>query len=128
MNNCCNTCPSIGGGECSFAVNCIGDSLPIIADIQEVKRLFPEVSWGCHSNPTKICKGLVHAMPDALYSKHAGIIQPVHFETAGWTVAITHAKLSVQSSTTADEFVAILELVTNKFRNSAYFRKKHPHI
>lgn len=128
MNNCCNTCPSIVGGDCPDASNCIGVSLPTLLEILEVKRLFPEVSWGCHSNPKMICKGLIHVKPEALYSKHAGIIQPDHFATLGWTIAITHAKLSVQSSTTADEFVAVLELVTDKFRNSAYLRKKHPHI
>ena len=122
FNQCCNTCPSIGGGDCSFTANCIGDALPLIAEIEEVKRLFPEVSWGCHSNPKLICKGLVYHMPDAGYSKKAGIIDPGNFESYGWSIAITHAKLHGKT-VTGDEMLAVLQEVTTKLRGSSYLRK-----
>ena len=115
FNQCCHTCPSIGGGDCATASNCIGSILPTIIEIKEVKRLFPEVSWGCHDVGTNICKGLVYEYPEAEYSKSQPIINPSDFAAHGWGVAITIAKCTQESG----EFVNILTEVKNKLLTSS---------
>lgn len=128
MNECCNTCPSIGGGDCPHATNCIGSQLPTIMEIVEIKKLFPTVSWACHSDESKICMGLVHSFPEGGYSKQQSLISPEDFSNYGWIKAIVQALTVKLPLLSYREYLEMEQNVKSVLRGSDLIVRNNKHL